>query len=242
MPPSSPQRKPVRRRSLRESGSHLLWRLRHQKAPAAGRVLVRLSGEINVSNAQRAGEHLQEALGAGPAVLEVDLKKVTLITGDGSLAFFMGLRAAQASGTRLVLTARGRSGCSAGWASPAPSNCTKGTTPDGIVGRGDRGSGRSSTGSPGQSVRPVRGAGQSRTRPLPQAGKKWTDTGRLDDERGLECRPPGDTRLVPLPPQLVSLRRERRHLRYCGRRAAVLQRTGRHRRLHHVRARVKRSP
>lgn len=42
----------------------------------------------------------------------------------------------------------------------------------------------------------------------PQAGKKWTDTGCLHDERGLKCRPPGDTRPVPLPPELVALWRE----------------------------------
>ncbi|UUU30896.1 site-specific integrase [Streptomyces sp. CA-210063] len=42
----------------------------------------------------------------------------------------------------------------------------------------------------------------------PQAGKKWTDTGRLHDERGLKSRPPGDTRPVPLPPELVMLWRE----------------------------------
>jgi integrase len=43
---------------------------------------------------------------------------------------------------------------------------------------------------------------------LPQAGKKWTDAGRLHDERGLENRPPGDTRVVPLPPPLVALWRD----------------------------------
>ncbi|GCB43198.1 hypothetical protein [Streptomyces sp. NL15-2K] len=42
----------------------------------------------------------------------------------------------------------------------------------------------------------------------PQAGKKWTDTGRLHDERGLKDRPPGETRPVPLPPELVALWRE----------------------------------
>ncbi|WP_257003638.1 site-specific integrase [Streptomyces sp. SA15] len=42
----------------------------------------------------------------------------------------------------------------------------------------------------------------------PQAGKKWTDTGCLHDERGLKGRPPGDTRPVPLPPELVALWRE----------------------------------
>ncbi|WP_308122078.1 tyrosine-type recombinase/integrase [Streptomyces sp. TRM70350] len=42
----------------------------------------------------------------------------------------------------------------------------------------------------------------------PQAGRKWTDTGRLHDERGLKGRPPGDARPVPLPPELVALWRE----------------------------------
>ncbi|MEV0116298.1 site-specific integrase [Streptomyces sp. NPDC050844] len=46
----------------------------------------------------------------------------------------------------------------------------------------------------------------------PQAGKKWTDTGRLHDERGLKSRPPGDTRPVPLPPELVTLWRESIHV------------------------------
>ncbi|MCQ9183726.1 tyrosine-type recombinase/integrase [Streptomyces sp. IBSBF 2953] len=45
----------------------------------------------------------------------------------------------------------------------------------------------------------------------PQAGKKWTDTGRLHDERGLKGCPSGDTRPVPLPPELVSLWRESVH-------------------------------
>jgi hypothetical protein len=38
-----------------------------------------------------------------------------------------------------------------------------------------------------------------------QAGKRWTDTGRYHDERGLKNRPPGETRVVPLPPHLVAL-------------------------------------
>ncbi|WP_241965411.1 hypothetical protein [Streptomyces sp. MH60] len=45
-------------------------------------------------------------------------------------------------------------------------------------------------------------------RTLPQAGTKWTDTGRAHDERGLKNRPPDDTRVVPLPPELVALWRE----------------------------------
>ncbi|MET9871735.1 site-specific integrase, partial [Streptomyces sp. NPDC006386] len=45
-------------------------------------------------------------------------------------------------------------------------------------------------------------------RTLPQAGKRWTDTGRYHDERGLKNRPPGETRVMPLPPHLVALWRE----------------------------------
>jgi integrase len=45
-------------------------------------------------------------------------------------------------------------------------------------------------------------------RTRPQAGKRWTDTGRYHDERGLKYRPPGETRVVPLPPQLVALWRD----------------------------------
>ncbi|MGW7336637.1 tyrosine-type recombinase/integrase [Streptomyces sp. NPDC054808] len=45
-------------------------------------------------------------------------------------------------------------------------------------------------------------------RTRPQAGKRWTDTGHFHDERGLKNRPPGETRVVPLPPHLVALWRE----------------------------------
>ncbi|MFE1246804.1 tyrosine-type recombinase/integrase [Streptomyces sp. NPDC058741] len=45
-------------------------------------------------------------------------------------------------------------------------------------------------------------------RTRPQAGKRWTDTGEFHDERGLKNRPPGETRVVPLPPHLVAMWRE----------------------------------
>ncbi|MER5309238.1 hypothetical protein ABT034_15785 [Streptomyces sp. NPDC002773] len=45
-------------------------------------------------------------------------------------------------------------------------------------------------------------------RTLPQAGKRWADTGLNHDERGLKNRRPGDTRMVPLPPHLVAMWRE----------------------------------
>ncbi|WP_260462594.1 site-specific integrase [Streptomyces sp. TRM72054] len=45
-------------------------------------------------------------------------------------------------------------------------------------------------------------------RTRPQAGRRWTDTGEYHDDRGLKNRPPGDIRVVPLPPYLVALWRE----------------------------------
>ncbi|MEC3997231.1 site-specific integrase [Actinacidiphila sp. DG2A-62] len=45
-----------------------------------------------------------------------------------------------------------------------------------------------------------------RTRPT--AGKKWTGTGEVHDDRGLKNREPEDVRPVPLPPQLVAIWRE----------------------------------
>jgi hypothetical protein len=58
-------------------------------------------------------------------------------------------------------------------------------------------------------VLPAEGWGQVTVhRTLPQAGKRWTDSGRAHDERGLKGRPADDTRPVPLPPELVALWRE----------------------------------
>ncbi|MEV0125839.1 site-specific integrase [Streptomyces sp. NPDC050703] len=58
-------------------------------------------------------------------------------------------------------------------------------------------------------VLPDEGWGQATLhRTLPQAGTRWTDTGRVHDERGLKNRPAGDTRPVPLPPELVMLWRD----------------------------------
>lgn len=39
----------------------------------------------------------------------------------------------------------------------------------------------------------------------PSAGKAWTDNGRTHDERGLKQRDEGDTRPVPIPPELVKI-------------------------------------
>lgn len=56
---------------------------------------------------------------------------------------------------------------------------------------------------------PARGWGEAvlhRTRP--PVGKKWTGTGQAHDDRGLKGRAQGDTRVVPLPPQLVAIWRQ----------------------------------
>jgi integrase len=42
----------------------------------------------------------------------------------------------------------------------------------------------------------------------PQAGKQWTDSGEAHDDRGLKHRGEGDTRDVPIPPELVMVLRE----------------------------------
>ena len=39
----------------------------------------------------------------------------------------------------------------------------------------------------------------------PEAGKQWTDSGEVHDDRGLKHRAEHETRLVPIPPTLVSI-------------------------------------
>lgn len=46
----------------------------------------------------------------------------------------------------------------------------------------------------------------NRTRP--SVGKQWTDSGETHDDRGLKNRPAEDVRLVPIPPQLVTILRQ----------------------------------
>jgi integrase len=52
----------------------------------------------------------------------------------------------------------------------------------------------------------------NRTRP--SVGKQWTDSGETHDDRGLKNRPAEEVRLVPVPPQLVTLLRQ--HLDMFG--------------------------
>lgn len=54
----------------------------------------------------------------------------------------------------------------------------------------------------------------------PQAGKRWTDSGRLHDDRGLKHRAEDEPRGVPIPPVLVKILREhieRFGVAKCGR-------------------------
>jgi len=39
----------------------------------------------------------------------------------------------------------------------------------------------------------------------PEAGKQWTDSGEVHDDRGLKHRADKETRLVPIPPELVAI-------------------------------------
>ncbi|WP_231515601.1 tyrosine-type recombinase/integrase [Herbidospora cretacea] len=48
----------------------------------------------------------------------------------------------------------------------------------------------------------------------PEAGKEWTDSGDQRDKRGLKHRPEGETRPVPIPPELVAILRK--HLNQNG--------------------------
>ncbi|MEV0327446.1 tyrosine-type recombinase/integrase [Micromonospora echinospora] len=48
----------------------------------------------------------------------------------------------------------------------------------------------------------------------PQAGKRWTDSGEVHDRRGLKHRAAADSRVVPIPPELVGILR--RHVDRFG--------------------------
>ncbi|MEU9207763.1 STAS domain-containing protein [Streptomyces sp. NPDC048415] len=107
MPDSSPARDPHRHRGLLGAGSRLRHPFRHcerGRESAPGHVVVRLSGEITAKNAERIGEGLQEVLRSQPGVLELDLRRVTHLNGDGTAVFFMALRAARSHSTRVIAT------------------------------------------------------------------------------------------------------------------------------------------
>lgn len=59
-------------------------------------------------------------------------------------------------------------------------------------------------------VLPDKGWGELRlSKSAAAAGRAWTDSGEHRDERGLKHRAAGDTRTVPIPPELVSVLRKR---------------------------------
>jgi hypothetical protein len=78
-------------------------------------------------------------------------------------------------------------------------------------------------------------------RTRPQAGKRWTDTGEFHDEHGLKNRPPGETRVVPLPSG-GEVEGACRHVRHGRRRATVLHRAGPGRQLLHLQSGLAREP
>lgn len=66
--------------------------------------MVRLHGDLGLRNADTTGLRLARVIDTGPDVLEVDLTEVNYLSPDGCGAFFTALRAARASGVRLVIT------------------------------------------------------------------------------------------------------------------------------------------
>ncbi|WP_405907710.1 STAS domain-containing protein [Streptomyces sp. NBC_00828] len=105
MPDSSPDRRRHGHREPLGRGNRLLHPFRHHRGVDSSdpdHVVVRLSGEITSANAEDIGNRLQDILRSGPAVLEVDLGRVTYFSNDAGTVFFMALRAAH--GTRVVAT------------------------------------------------------------------------------------------------------------------------------------------
>ncbi|WP_405905277.1 MULTISPECIES: STAS domain-containing protein [unclassified Streptomyces] len=111
MSDSSHAGKPHEHRGLLAAGSRLRHPFRrrgHQPDSNPDHVVVRLSGEITSTNAERIGKNLEEILRSQPGVLEIDLGGVTYLHGDGGTVFFMALRAARAHGTWVMVTHVGR--------------------------------------------------------------------------------------------------------------------------------------
>ncbi|WP_369390341.1 STAS domain-containing protein [Streptomyces sp. CG1] len=71
---------------------------------AEDHVVVRLSGEITATNAERVGKGLRNALRTHPRIVEVDLQRVTFMASDGGRAFLPALLRAQRYGTRVIVT------------------------------------------------------------------------------------------------------------------------------------------
>ncbi|MFF0130373.1 STAS domain-containing protein [Streptomyces mirabilis] len=108
MTDSSPRRGHHDHHRPPRKGSRLLHPFRSRRSGVPlhpDHVVVQLSGEITRANAERVGKNLQDVLRSRPAVLEIDLGRVTCLSNDGTTAFFMALRAARtAEPTRVIAT------------------------------------------------------------------------------------------------------------------------------------------
>ncbi|MEU9290677.1 STAS domain-containing protein [Streptomyces sp. NPDC048275] len=74
------------------------------KAQERRRAVVHLHGEINATTAGRARRQVADALAGGPAALEVDLTKVSVLTRDGTRVFFDAVSAARSADVPVVIT------------------------------------------------------------------------------------------------------------------------------------------
>ncbi|MFC9643368.1 STAS domain-containing protein [Streptomyces mirabilis] len=86
---------------------HRFGRRTVRTSQAPDHVVVRLSGNITATNAERVDKGLRNALRTAPRVLEVDLQRVTFMGSDGGRAFLPALLRARQYGTRVVVTHAG---------------------------------------------------------------------------------------------------------------------------------------
>lgn len=66
-------------------------------------VVVKLRGEVTRRNADRVAHRITTALSPAPAQLQVDMRKVTLISSDGPQALFTAVRTARHRGVPVVI-------------------------------------------------------------------------------------------------------------------------------------------
>ncbi|MER0479964.1 STAS domain-containing protein [Streptomyces sp. Edi2] len=110
MPDDFPAHEHHEHRGLPWSDSRLLHPFRHRGGGATSspdHVIVRLPREVTVENAERIRKNLQKVLSSGPAVLEVDLSRVTHLDSVGGAVFITASRLAWQHGTRVIATHAG---------------------------------------------------------------------------------------------------------------------------------------
>ena len=91
-------------RRAAHSALHLFRHRARAPMPDSDHVVVRFSGEITSGNAGRLARELRELLRSQPAVLEIDLGKVTYLSPDGGAVFFAALTAARSQRTQVIAT------------------------------------------------------------------------------------------------------------------------------------------